>query len=100
MNMKYASSFIYTLMIAISSGISYPEFNISINNTLSRTVMTSITTLLALISLYLFGGEVIKPFALTMIIGVLVGTYSSIFIAVPTLLVFKFRPQDEDENGN
>ena len=73
-------------------------FNMSINNTLSRTVMTSITTLLALISLYLFGGEVIKPFALTMIIGVLVGTYSSIFIAVPTLLVFKFRPQDEEEN--
>ena len=71
-------------------------FNMSINNTLSRTVMTSITTLLALISLYLFGGEVIKPFALTMIIGVLVGTYSSIFIAVPTLLIFKFRPQDED----
>jgi preprotein translocase SecF subunit len=72
-------------------------FNMSINNTLSRTVMTSITTLLALISLYLFGGAVIKPFALTMIIGVLVGTYSSIFIAVPTLLVFKFRPQDEDD---
>ena len=73
-------------------------FNMSINNTLSRTVMTSITTLLALISLFLFGGEVIKPFALTMIIGVLVGTYSSIFIAVPTLLVFKFRPQEEDNN--
>jgi preprotein translocase subunit SecF len=72
-------------------------FNMSINNTLSRTVMTSITTLLALISLYIFGGEVIKPFALTMIIGVLIGTYSSIFIAVPTLLVFKFRPQEEDE---
>ena len=73
-------------------------FNLSINNTLSRTVMTSITTLLALLSLYIFGGEVIKPFALTMIIGVLIGTYSSIFIAVPTLLVFKFRPQEEDEN--
>ena len=72
-------------------------FNMSINNTLSRTVMTSITTLLALTSLYIFGGEVIKPFALTMIIGVLIGTYSSIFIAVPTLLVFKFRPQEEDE---
>ncbi len=71
-------------------------FNMSINNTLSRTVMTSITTLLALLSLYIFGGEVIKPFALTMIIGVVIGTYSSIFIAVPTLLVFKFRPQDED----
>ncbi len=72
-------------------------FNLSINNTLSRTVMTSITTLLALISLYIFGGEVIKPFAFTMIIGVLIGTYSSVFIAVPTLLVFKFRPQDEEE---
>ena len=63
-------------------------FNMSINNTLSRTIMTSITTLLALFSLYIFGGEVIKPFAFTMIIGVLVGTYSSIYIAVPTLLVF------------
>ena len=73
-------------------------FNMSINNTLSRTIMTSFTTLLALFSLYLFGGEVIKPFALTMIIGVLIGTYSSIFIAVPTLLVFKFRPQDEEDN--
>ena len=73
-------------------------FNLSINNTLSRTIMTSLTTLLALMSLYIFGGEVIKPFALTMIIGVLVGTYSSIFIAVPTLLVFKFRPQDEEVN--
>ena len=71
-------------------------FNMSINNTLSRTLMTSITTLLALISLYVFGGEVIKPFALTMIIGVLIGTYSSIFIAVPTLLVFKFRPQEDE----
>ena len=73
-------------------------FNISINNTLSRTIMTSVTTLIALFCLYIFGGEVIKPFALTMIIGVLIGTYSSVFIAVPTLLVFKFRPQDEDEN--
>ena len=71
-------------------------FNISINNTLSRTAMTSLTTLLALICLYLFGGEVIKPFAVAMIIGILIGTYSSIFIAVPTLLIFKFRPQEED----
>ena len=71
-------------------------FNISINNTLSRTVMTSLTTLIALICLYIFGGEVIKPFAFAMIIGVIIGTYSSIFIAVPTLLIFKFRPQEED----
>ena len=72
-------------------------FNLSINNTLSRTVMTSVTTLLALLSLFIFGGEVIRPFALTMIIGVVIGTYSSVFIAVPTLLIFKFRPQDEDD---
>ena len=71
-------------------------FNLSVNNTLSRTVMTSLTTLLALISLFIFGGEVIRPFALTMIIGVIIGTYSSVFIAVPTLLLFKFRPQDEE----
>jgi preprotein translocase subunit SecF len=71
-------------------------FNISINNTLSRTIMTSLTTLIALFSLYIFGGEVIKPFAFAMIIGVIIGTYSSIYIAVPTLLIFKFRPQEED----
>ena len=71
-------------------------FNVSINNTLSRTIMTSLTTLIALISLYVFGGEVIKPFAFAMIIGVIIGTYSSIYIAVPTLLIFKFRPQEED----
>ena len=50
-----------------------------------------------LVSLFIFGGEVIRPFALTMIIGVIIGTYSSVFIAVPTLLIFKFRPQDEDD---
>ncbi len=72
-------------------------FNLSVNNTLSRTIMTSLTTLLALLSLFIFGGEVIRPFALTMIIGVVIGTYSSVFIAVPTLLIFKFRPQDEDD---
>ena len=71
-------------------------FNISINNTLSRTIMTSLTTLIALLCLYIFGGEVIKPFAIAMIVGVFIGTYSSIFIAVPTLLIFKFRPQEED----
>ena len=77
--------------------LSLPDlFNVSINNTLSRTIMTSISTLLALTCLYIFGGQVIKPFAFTMIIGVIIGTYSSIFIAVPTLLIFKFRPQEED----
>lgn len=59
--------------------------NLSINNTLSRTIMTSVTTLLALVSLYVFGGSVIKGFTFAMIWGVLVGTYSSIFIAAPLL---------------
>ena len=58
----------------------------SLSETLSRTVMTSVTTLLALLALYLFGGEVIAPFVLTMIWGVAVGTYSSLFIAAPLLL--------------
>jgi len=73
-------------------------FNLSINNTLSRTLMTSITTLIALFSLYLLGGEVIKSFAITMIIGVIIGTYSSIFIAIPTLLIFNFRVQKDNDN--
>ena len=71
-------------------------FNLSINNTLARTIMTSLTTLIALFCLFFFGGQVIKPFAFTMIIGVIIGTYSSIFIAVPTLLLFNFRPQEEE----
>jgi len=60
--------------------------NMSVNQTLSRTFLTSITTILALLSLYFLGGEVIKPFAFAMPIGVVVGTYSSIFIASPLLL--------------
>ena len=71
-------------------------FNMSINNTLSRTIMTSMSTLLALFSLFIFGGEVIEPFAFTMIVGVIIGTYSSIWIAVPSLLLFKFRPQEDE----
>jgi len=60
--------------------------NISINETLSRTIITSVTTLLALISIYLFGGEILKGFSLAMIMGVLFGTYSSIYIANPILV--------------
>ena len=59
--------------------------NLSINETLSRTIITSITTLLALVSLYIFGGSVIKGFTFAMIWGVIVGTYSSIFVAAPLL---------------
>ena len=57
----------------------------SINETLSRTLITSVTTLLALLSIYIFGGEILKGFSFAMIIGVIVGTYSSIFIATPIL---------------
>ena len=60
--------------------------NKSINDTLSRTIMTSVTTLLALLALYIFGGEVIRGFTFAMIWGVLIGTYSSIFIASAILL--------------
>ncbi|MEM9170708.1 MAG: protein translocase subunit SecF [Pseudomonadota bacterium] len=60
--------------------------NLSINDTLSRTVMTSVTTLLALVALYVIGGEVLRGFTFAMIWGVLIGTYSSIFVAAPILL--------------
>ena len=60
--------------------------NISINETLSRTLITSITTLLALLSIFLFGGEILKGFSLAMIFGVIFGTYSSIYIANTVLV--------------
>ena len=63
--------------------------NLSINETLSRTIITSSTTLLALFSIFLFGGEILKGFSLAMILGVILGTYSSIFIANPLLVSFK-----------
>ena len=64
----------------------YELTNISINETLSRTIITSVTTLLALFSIYLFGGEILKGFSLAMILGVIFGTYSSIYIANPILV--------------
>ncbi len=63
--------------------------NISINETLSRTIITSSTTLLALFSIFLFGGEILKGFSLAMILGVFFGTYSSIYIANPVLVILK-----------
>lgn len=65
--------------------------NNSINQTLSRTIITSVTTLLALLSLYFLGGEVIRDFSFAMIWGVLIGTYSSICVAVPLLLHLNIR---------
>ena len=63
--------------------------NISINETLSRTIITSATTLLALFSIYFFGGQILKGFSLAMILGVIFGTYSSIYIANPILVLLK-----------
>ena len=60
--------------------------NISINETLSRTIITSATTLLALLAIYFFGGEILKGFSLAMILGVIFGTYSSIYIANTVLV--------------
>ncbi len=63
--------------------------NLSINETLSRTIITSLTTLLALFSIYILGGEILRGFSFAMILGVLIGTYSSIFVAAPVLKFFK-----------
>jgi preprotein translocase subunit SecF len=68
--------------------------NTSINQTLPRTILTSLTTLLVLIALYVYGGEALQGFALTLIIGVVVGTYSSIFVASPTVLVLGAKAED------
>ena len=75
--------------------------NISINETLSRTIITSITTLLALLSIYFLGGEILKGFSLAMILGVVFGTYSSIYIANPILVSLKVSQSTilkEDKN--
>jgi preprotein translocase subunit SecF len=63
--------------------------NISVNETLSRTIITSLTTLLALGSIFILGGEILKGFSFAMILGVIIGTYSSIFVASPVLNYFK-----------
>ncbi len=65
--------------------------NRSINNTLSRTIITSSTTLLVVVVLFIFGGEVLKGFALALIIGILIGTYSSVFVASPVVVELKHR---------
>ena len=76
--------------------------NLSINETLSRTIITSFTTLLALGSIYVLGGEILKGFSLAMIIGVIIGTYSSIFVASPILkylrVSYKSIAKEEDKN--
>ena len=69
-------------------GKSFREIvNVSINQTLSRTIMTSVSTMLPLVSLLIFGGPVLRDFSLILIVGILIGTYSSIYIVAP-LVVF------------
>ena len=63
--------------------------DLSINDTLARTIITSITTLLALLSIFILGGEILRGFSFAMILGVIIGTYSSIFVASPILKLFK-----------
>ena len=80
----------------------YELTNISINETLSRTLITSITTLLALISIFFFGGEILKGFSLAMIFGVIFGTYSSIYIANTVLVRLRVSQKTvlRDDNSN
>ena len=73
--------------------------NLSINETLARTIITSVTTLLALVSIFILGGEILRGFSFAMILGVLIGTYSSIFVASPILKTFKvsYKTLEKDE---
>ena len=71
-------------------------FNLTVNETLSRTIMTSFTTVLALIALYIFGGVVIQEFVIALIFGIVIGTYSSIFIAAPLLMFMNIRRGDAE----
>lgn len=71
----------------------------SINETLARTLMTSLTTLVALVALYFFGGEVIRGFTIIMIWGVVIGTYSTIYIATPVLFYLNLRTVGEKEKA-
>ena len=73
--------------------------NMSINNTFSRTIMTSVTTLLALFALYFLGGDVIRGFTFAMIWGVLVGTYSSIFVAAKILLILDVKRNWDEKDS-
>ncbi|MDN2564806.1 protein translocase subunit SecDF [Aquibium sp. A9E412] len=73
--------------------------DMSMNQMLSRTMMTSVTTLLALLALFVFGGEVIRSFTAAMIFGVVIGTYSSVFIAAPLLILFRMRASQMSREG-
>jgi preprotein translocase subunit SecF len=75
-------------------------FDLSVNQTLARSVLTSVTTLLALIALYVFGGQVIRDFVIALIFGVAIGTYSSIFLATPLLLKLPSLRTEASQTSN
>lgn len=79
---------------ALRKGSAKDILNISINDTLTRTVITSLTTMLVLLALFYFGGEIIHGFAFALIIGVIIGTYSSIYVASSTLMLMNVNKQD------
>jgi len=77
-----------------------PLINRSINQTLSRTVLTSGLTFLVVVALFILGGEVLRGFAFVMLVGIIVGTYSSIFIAAPLVVVWEeWKAKREGKNG-
>lgn len=78
----------------LRKGSSEEVMNVSLNQTLSRTLMTSLTTLLVLVALALLGGEIIHNFSIALIVGVVIGTYSSIFVASPLVLVLGVSKED------
>lgn len=78
----------------IRKGAPIDIINTSLNQTLSRTLMTSLTTLLVLTALFFLGGEIIRPFSVALIVGVIIGTYSSIYVASPVTLAMGISKQD------
>ena len=91
--------------LKVRKGSSEEIVNRALNDTLSRTLMTSVTTLLVVVSLFLFGGEVIHAFAIALILGIVVGTYSSIYIASNTVLTMgvskaDLMPVEKDDDQN
>ena len=82
-----------TVISSKSRDLAY-VINEAISNTLSRTVLTSLTTFFVVLTLFLFGGEIIRPFSFTLLVGIIVGTYSSIFIASPLLIWLGFNIDD------
>ena len=74
--------------------------NRSVNTTLSRTIVTSSTTLLVVVTLFIFGGEVLRGFAFALIIGIIIGTYSSVFVATPVVVELHRRAPARQTSGS